>query len=1225
MKLLLGVLLNRWTLTIVGVIAIALLVWLVFPIISINQFRPYEAEWVRALQIAFIVLAPIVRWVWGKIKARRATAALTRGLVTAPPPADTTTARTDPGAEEQRVLRERFEEALGLLRKLSGGAGTPSLWARIRSLGSKQYLYDLPWYVFIGAPGAGKTTALANSGLRFPITDRPGRSARHADPRIAGVGGTRNCHWWFTDEAVFLDTAGRYTTQDSNEAVDAAAWKSFLGLLKQSRPRRPINGVIVTVSVEDLLQRSGDEIDAQARAIRARVHELYQQLGLRFPIYVLVTKSDLLAGFTEFFADLGREERAQVWGFTLPVEAERLEPTQLTAELARLEGRLYERLPERLEEERDPTRRALLYGFPQQFALLRDRLVQFVDATFAPTKFEAAALLRGVYFASGTQEGSPIDRVMGALARGLRLERLLLPAQNPSGRSYFLTRLLRDVVFPEAGLAGTNLRWERNLRWIQRATITATVVALVVITLGWVLSYAGNREYLRQVEEQLQQVKQNVAAVRAGAVKDVTALLPTLDSVRTLAYTRATPDGSVPWSMRLGLYQGRKLETASRTAYEKMLQDTFLPSLIAFLESSLARPVSDAGTEETYASLKTYLMFYDARRFKPDAVWQWYESRGNELFGADRAVRSTLKLHFDSLYARGWVSPPTLPQAPLVARVRAAIGKESLPERIYDRLKREPAKDLRDFTIAEKGGPKAMLVFERRSGESLTKGVPGFYTKDGYYKQFTTSTDKIALDLADEEPWVMGATPGGPVAAAGSLKVAETVRQLYLDDYRTTWRRFINDITVVRQRDLPRTIEITRTMSGPDSPLKMLMKAIDREVTLSVPPENDPGLAGSAVGKAKEFAGKARSAVTGTPAASLERNLVDRHFEDIHFFVNGPGNNVPPPMDTTVQQLNDLYQLLVAAKAALDTAQTPPADSAAKVVAEAQRQPEPVRSMVQGLATGGTSQVTERVRANKAVEEQKAREAKLQEEKAARDKKTLETRQNRERIDADLRSQIVPFCLKATSDRYPFVRTSVHDVPPEDFTRLFAPNGMFDAFFQKNLAPLVDTSERTWRFKDPALGTSAALIQFQRAQVLRDVFFPTGASTPTFRLEFKPVEMDTAIKQFIIDIDGKPVTYAHGPQVVVPVQFPGPRGRRQIRASISPMPPSGANSITFDGAWAPFRMFDSVKIKQTPQAERFEASIVVEGRRAVFEILATSVRNPFSLPELSEFRCPEGL
>src|SRR5262249_40362982 len=158
---------------------------------------------------------PICRIAWKFISERRANAALATALVTPE-------ARVDPSAGEVAQLRQRFEDAVGLLRKRSLGSEKPSLSARIRSLASQQYLYDLPWYVFIGAPGAGKTTALVNSGLRFPLADRLGKDA------VRGVGGTRDCDWWFTDEAVFLDTAGRYTTQQSNQDVDAGAWKGFL-------------------------------------------------------------------------------------------------------------------------------------------------------------------------------------------------------------------------------------------------------------------------------------------------------------------------------------------------------------------------------------------------------------------------------------------------------------------------------------------------------------------------------------------------------------------------------------------------------------------------------------------------------------------------------------------------------------------------------------------------------------------------------------------------------------------------------------------------------------------------------------------------------------------------------------------------------------------------------------------------------------------------------------
>jgi len=57
-----------------------------------------------------------------------------------------------------------------------------------------------------------------------------------------------------------------------------------------------------------------------------------------------------------------------------------------------------------------------------------------------------------VYFTSATQSGKPIDRVMRTLERAFKVEHREVAAKGP-GRSFFMTRLLREVVFAEAGLA----------------------------------------------------------------------------------------------------------------------------------------------------------------------------------------------------------------------------------------------------------------------------------------------------------------------------------------------------------------------------------------------------------------------------------------------------------------------------------------------------------------------------------------------------------------------------------------------------------------------------------------------------------------------------------------------------------------------------------------------------------------------------------------------------
>jgi len=305
---------------------------------------------------------------------------------------------------------------------------------------------EMPWYVMIGAPGSGKTTALINSGLRFPLYK--GDSAS-----VPGVGGTRNCDWWFADEAVLLDTAGRYTTQESDRKADAAAWHGFLALLKQYRPERPLNGALVAVSVLDLMLWTKAERAKFTAHVRMRLSEMYAALNQRFPVYVLITKMDMLAGFTEFFGDYDHAARAQVWGTTFD---HNIDPALIAepyaGDFTALEDRLGSEMMARLHEEPDLQRRAAIYRFPQQFhpvgALVGEILAQALGTQVNHRPLQ----LRGVYYTSATQEGNPIDRVLATMARTFKLERGT-SVGGSSGKSYFVTRLLREVVFPEQGLA----------------------------------------------------------------------------------------------------------------------------------------------------------------------------------------------------------------------------------------------------------------------------------------------------------------------------------------------------------------------------------------------------------------------------------------------------------------------------------------------------------------------------------------------------------------------------------------------------------------------------------------------------------------------------------------------------------------------------------------------------------------------------------------------------
>lgn len=1189
MKKVLGWIFNRWTLGAVLLIALSLVIWIIGPMISIAEWRPLDTERSRWITIGVLVLL-FVLWaalsVW---RARRGNNKVVDQLLAAPPPgAGPATAQE---SADMAAVRQRFEQAMGTLRKARFGAGKGGgLTAKM----SGRYLYELPWYMIIGAPGSGKTTALRNSGLQFPLADAVG------DHAVRGVGGTRNCDWWFTDQAVLIDTAGRFTTQDSDQATDSATWSGFLGMLKRSRPRQPLNGVLVTVSVADLIAKSGAERARHAATVRQRVQELHEKLNIRFPIYLLVTKCDLLAGFMDSFAALDKAQRAEPWGFTFGLDKSGLPKQPPAAELGPefdlLLQRLSDGLVDRLQAEPDLSRRARIYGFPGQFANLRGVLQEFVESVFSPSPYEAQPLLRGVYFVSGTQEGTPIDRMLGAFARQYQLEKAVLPPQQASGRSYFLSRLLTEVVFAEQGLAGTNLAWERRRAALVIGAYAGIGVLAVGSIVAWSVSYGNNKRYVQAVSAGVEAVRRQVQETPNRASSNLAPIVNALEATRGLANasSAAGPGGNVPWTWGFGLYQGKRLDSAARATYDRMLIDAMLPRLAIRVEEQLR---SGAQQDSLYESLKAYLMMYDPAHFEAKALKSHIEADWDARLGRELSTeqREQLTIHLDALLAQGAAVSPLPQDKALIDTTRLQLSTVSLPQRVYNRLRQQGlGAEFPEFTVVKAGGGNAPLVFTRVSGQPLTKGVPGLFSYNGYHKGFQSVVGDVAKQLDEEQEWVLGITTPAARSAGAVLsdKLVDDVRRIYLNEYASTWEAFIADVRLVPVTSIAQSVQTTRLLAAPDTPLVPLLKAMSRETTLLSGFGSIESAADAARGTiASRILSKvgARPTTTGAPEARIE-SIVDDRFVGLRRLVTAPEGG-KAPIEGVVARLGELQVLLTAVDSALKGGAAPPASPLPnQLKAEAANAPEPVRSMLDNLGSASSK---------------------------------VALIQLRESLSRDVRSQIGEFCQQAVSGRYPFDAGSPRDVTQADFAALFGPGGKFDQMLQK-LAPYVDTSTRPWSFRPvdgTPLGTDrGTLPQFQRAAAIKETFFgPTGAAA-TLRLEFKPVEMDTQLSQFVLDVDGQIVRYAHGPQIPTVVQWPGPRGSGQVRVMGTP-----SGGMVNDGPWALLRLFDRVTIQPGNVPEKFRAVFDLDGRKAVFDVTTGSVRNPFRLPDLRQFACPTGL
>ncbi len=1170
MKPVIAILTSRWCVSFVGTALLAGLAWFFAPLL------PMFEDWPQRLAL---ILALLLVWGGGNalldIRRRRRDAALARGIAIGSRAEET---------EEVEALRGRLATALSLLKT---------------SLRSRGYLYEQPWYVIIGPPGAGKTTALLNAGLRFPLAEQMGQGA------VAGVGGTRLCDWWFTEDAVLIDTAGRYTTQDSNAAVDRAGWDAFLDLLKQTRPRQPLNGLLVAFPLSDIAQAQPAERQAHAAAIRGRIDELRTRLGIGIPVYVLFTKADLIAGFTEFFDDLDRERRAQVWGVTFDLVRDNDSPVaSFAGELRALIEQLNTRLFDRLLAERNPDRRARIAMFPGQVASLEPALMEFLEAAFGGRQDTPPPLLRGVYFASGTQEGTPFDRLTGTLARALGVDRTMTQSLQPvQGRSYFLERLLKEVIFGEALLVAHSPAAVR--RRLALRTAGYGFAALLVVTTAvvlWRVHSVGQRE-IDASAAALGQYEQIARGLPLDPVADddLARLVPLLDQARALPHG-ADAQGWLP----LGLSQRDKLQATSRTVYRHALEWALLPRLIWRLETQLRGNLDRP--DFLYEATRVYLMLGNAGPLDVSLVREWMKLDWQTQYpGVGFApLRDALLQHLDALLAE------PLPQVQLdgglVAAVRARIAAVPLAQRVYSRiLPSAAAQRLPPWRPSDALGPAGVPLFVRASGKKLTDGIPGFFTVDGFHKVLLPSL-RSAVTSVVAESWVLGNRvafdPDGPQMQA----LENDVIALYEADYAPTWDLMLADLNVEPLRSPSQAAQDLYILASPESPMRKLLASISRELTLSDPGTSTQAPAAADI-SAKSNTELRLQAVLGAPAptaptpAQLPGHEIDQRYQALRDVVgDGPG----APIDLVLRSLGDTQQQIAKLAATLVSTGAVASTSSGLdpllvLKADAAREPQPLGRWLTQIATSAIA---------------------------------LRSGDPRQQLAAVFNAGGGPaeLCATTVNGRYPFAPTASKDASITDFSRLFAPGGAFDGFVNTLLRRYIDTSGKTWRSISADVAqapvSAADLTEFQRAAAIRDIFFADGGTRPGIRLDITPVSADASTTQVVLDLDGTAIVYSRGIPRSTQVTWPSFNQQPTMRLAFDPPLAGGTVAVQEAGPWAMFRLFSRGRL--TPQAGsagggsagRYTLTFQFGDRQAVFDVRMPLSPDPFAPGVLQDFRCP---
>ncbi len=1151
----------------VGLSSIAALIFLAGPLVSIGGHHPLETLIGREIAILVVgaIFAAVMSFHWQRRK--KAAAKIAEGITASDKPTDDTD-----------VLKDRMKDALATLKAASKGKGN--------------FLYDLPWYVLIGPPGSGKTTALVNSGLKFPL-------AKGATPTaVAGIGGTRYCDWWFTEDAVLIDTAGRYTTQDSDAQLDKQSWLGFLDLLKKNRPRQPINGVMAAISLEDLMMLSSAEIKAQADAIRSRLLELHERLKIDFPVYTLFTKADLVAGFMEYFANLSDQDRRQVWGTTFQTDDKtRNMVAEVPAEFDALVERLNSSVTDRLQEEPTPSSRVLLYGFPPQVAGLKRQVYDFLNEIFEPTRYHANATLRGFYFTSGTQHGTPIDRLIGALEKSFGAEHLAAQAYSGRGKSFFIADLILKVIIGEASWVSTDWRTVRRARIVKAALYSILALASITAAGGWWESYRRNRDLIADTQLAAAQFDQQAGPFAKETVigdRDLHKIIPLLFKLRNLPAGYATRDLPTPLLAELGLSQRERLQSSAEQAYHVGLERLLRPRLMFRLEEVL--DANKTKPSYIYEALKVYLMIAGVERTDRELVLNWMRNdwADNLYEGASnaegrKALEGELLAMFD---LENGEQPLVEPNWELVESCRRILARLSIAERAYQLLKSQARQATApDWVAARHGGPDFETVFETTNGDSVESVVvPGFFTYAGFQNAFIDKLPTIA-DQLQRDSWVLG--DAGKLGAITSQfdNLTRDLLALYNRDFVDAWKQSLEKLRIRPLNVGKPKYDALNAAAASTSPIRLLIESIRDETTLTRE-RKDQGKDTAKTAK-KDLAPSLVSGQAGVPGAEIEAE-----FKPFHQAVEGEGSR--RLIDTVTGDLAAINNTLQTVT--LNSSQEQQATSAvrsqvAQFKTDATRMPSPFNTMLLQSANAFENTIAD---------------------------------DTYRQIRDEFQKSVYGPCQGLAANRYPMERTARAEIGLADFGRLFGGNGYFDSFFKKYLETYADTSQREWKWRQDnpvaKLMSVESLRQFQRASRIKDAFFPTNGNVPSISLSITPPVLPDMGLTAKLEINGMPISSSSQPNPPpVAIQWPGAGGKTAVSlVQDTQLPGTQPSEISGGtGQWALFRLLD--KASKTPRANSITASWIVGGREVPFQIGTGTVFNPLQLPALAEFKCPPSL
>ncbi|HFF2927326.1 TPA: type VI secretion system membrane subunit TssM, partial [Vibrio cholerae] len=704
-------------------------IWWAGPWLEVAGYKPLESIMARVVASSLFTLGCLAVWgiwQWRKLQAFKSEQKREEQL------------RQDP----IKVYEQRQEVELNQV-----------MLNMKQSLNKHNYLYALPWYLVLGLENAGKTSLINRSGQNFVFSSVMRASGQKSENPYS-------FDWWIGDESVLIDPDGELLTQgnrseENDGALERRLWLHFVDWLDRTRSRRPLNGIVLALDVAHLATATASERKAYANLLRARLRELMETLSTRLPVYIALTKLDLLHGFEPFFKHYTKSQREEVLGFTFSMDSvDNLDSwlEEFASEYTQFVSRVNGMLPHAVAAPMTLEERNAIYSFTRQISGLKEILQQFFQEALASDQFSTSALVRGAYFTSVYQQGVPTNAFDDAASRRYGLSHAINTAQRAKNSTvYFTQKLFTHIIYPEAGLASDNFRVAKNKRRLMGLSFVACSVATLLLAGTWHRNYLNNVQHADTVLTKVNQYKEQFPTSRSLASQRE--VLDPLNKIREATLEFGFFRDKPQYISDFGLYQGHTIGPKVEETYLNLLETRFLPLLMADTIVALNQAETD---EEKLAVLRVYRMLVDKSGRYQDYVMDYFAKYWQKSFSGQRQIQEELLGHLDYAMRHTDLTAERLngdkgaeqvmrPYDKVIARAQVELGSMPNDQRVYRNLKLSaqtvlgPSVNLRSLI-----GPVFDVVFEERVLNSSSLFIPQMLTKRGFDDYFMPQSESVS-------------------------------------------------------------------------------------------------------------------------------------------------------------------------------------------------------------------------------------------------------------------------------------------------------------------------------------------------------------------------------------------------------------------------------------------------------------------------------------------------